>query len=82
MRSSWARNQPFDAPTDFDTLDRCITRGLPASMLPMHYNNGIRVWQSPGIVAIELEMVHETRIIPTDGKSPATPRQLSNWMVP
>ena len=80
MRSSWARNQPFDAPTDFDTWDRCITRGLPASMLPMHYNNGIRVWQSPGIVAIELEMVHETRIIPTDGKSPPVPRQISNWM--
>jgi hypothetical protein len=80
MRSSWVRNQPFDAPTDFDTWDRCITRGLPASMLPMHYNNGIRVWQAPGIVAIELEMVHETRIIPTDGKSPPVPRQLSNWL--
>jgi hypothetical protein len=80
MRSSWRRNQTYDSPRDFDSWDRCITRGLPASMLPMHYNNGIRVWQSPGLVAIELEMIHETRLIPTDGKAPPAPRQISNWM--
>lgn len=79
MRSSWRRDQSFERPTDFDTWDRCITRGLPASMLPMHYNNGIRIWQAPGLVTIELEMIHETRIIPTDGKS-WSPRAISNWM--
>jgi hypothetical protein len=79
MRSSWRRNQTYDTPTDFDSWDRCITRGLPASMLPMHYNNGIRVWQSPGLVAIELEMIHETRLIPTDGKARAS-RPITNWM--
>jgi len=79
MRSSWRRGQAYNLPTDFDSWDRCITRGLPASMLPMHYNNGIRVYQSPGLVAIELEMIHETRIIPTDGRQ-STPRQISNWM--
>ncbi|MBO9671193.1 MAG: hypothetical protein J7485_11825 [Sphingobium sp.] len=79
MRSSWRRNQSYDTPLDFDSWDRCITRGLPASMLPMHYNNGIRVWQSPGLVAIELEMIHETRLIPTDGKARAS-RAITNWM--
>ncbi len=76
---SWRRNQSYDTPSDFDSWDRCITRGLPASMLPMHYNNGIRVWQSPGLVAIELEMIHETRLIPTDGKA-RVPRAITNWM--
>jgi len=49
----------------YDTWDRCITRGLPVSMLPRNYNNGIRIMQSPGYVVVVLEMAHEARIIPT-----------------
>jgi hypothetical protein len=49
----------FDSVNDFDAWDRCITRGLPASMLPFNYNNGIRIHQAPGYVVIELEMIHE-----------------------
>ena len=79
MRSSWRANQTFDWTSDFDTWDRCITRGMPASMLPMQYNNGIRIFQSPGLVAIQLEMIHEVRIIPTDDSAPL-PAPIQNWM--
>jgi hypothetical protein len=79
MRSSYRPNQDFDWTTDFDSWDRCITRGLPASMFTINYNNGIRLWQAPGLVAIQLEMVHETRIIPTDGR-PGIPTQIHNWL--
>ncbi|MEO6151782.1 MAG: hypothetical protein ABIT09_11605 [Croceibacterium sp.] len=79
MRSSWRRGQSFDSWTDFDTWDRCITRGLPASMFPFMYNNGMRIFQSPGVVALQLEMVHETRIIPTDGRA-AIPTSIHNWL--
>jgi hypothetical protein len=79
MRSTWRRNQPFDSVNDFDSWDRCITRGLPASMFPFMYNNGMRIFQSPGLVALQLEMVHEVRMIPTDGR-PGIPVQLLNWM--
>jgi len=79
MRSSWRLGQAFDWVTDFDSWDRCITRGLPASMMPMMYNNGIRIFQSPGVVAIQLEMIHETRIVPTDG-SAALPARIHHWM--
>ena len=79
MRSTWRRGQPFDWVTDFDSWDRCITRGLPASMFPFMYNNGMRVFQSPGLVAIQMEMVHETRLIPTDGRAPI-PAQIHNWL--
>jgi len=58
----------FDNIDDFDTWDRCITRGMPVSMLTRNYNVGIRVMQSPGYVTILLEMAHEARIIPTDGR--------------
>src|SRR5690606_34268784 len=79
MRSSWRTGQTYDWTTDFDSWDRCITRGLPASMLPMQYNNGIRIFQAPGTVAIQLEMIHETRIVPVDGKGPIS-TAIHNWM--
>jgi hypothetical protein len=79
MRSSYRPGQSFDWVTDFDSWDRCITRGMPASMFPFNYNNGIRIFQSPGLVAIQLEMVHETRLIPTDGRPPI-PGQVKNWL--
>jgi hypothetical protein len=79
MRSDDIPGQTFDWVTDFDSWDRCITRGMPASMFTFNYNNGIRIFQSPGTVAIQLEMVHETRIIPTNGKAPV-PAQIHNWM--
>jgi hypothetical protein len=79
MKSDDLPGQTFDWVDDFDSWDRCITRGMPASMFTINYNNGIRVWQSPGIVAIQLEMVHETRIIPTDGR-PSVARSIHNWI--
>jgi hypothetical protein len=74
MRGSYKPGQTvFDTPDDFDTWDRCITRGMPVSMLTRNYNVGIRVMQSPGYVVILLEMAHEARIIPTDGRPTLDP---------
>jgi len=71
MRGSYKPGQTvFDRPEDFDSWDRCITRGLPVSMLPRNYNNGIRITQFPGYVVILLEMAHEARIIPTTPRPP------------
>jgi len=68
-RPRQANGRPiFDNIDDFDTWDRCITRGMPVSMLTRNYNVGIRVMQSPGYVILLLEMAHEARIIPTDGR--------------
>ena len=58
----------WDTPEDFDVWDRCITRGLPASMFPYRYNNGMQILQAPGYVILNLEMIHEARIIPVDGR--------------
>jgi hypothetical protein len=57
---------PFDGPEDFSLWERCITRGLPGSMVPGVYGNSYQIVQAPGFVAIRYEMVHETRIIPID----------------
>jgi hypothetical protein len=81
--SSWSTEQkgePFDSPQDdFDSWDRCITRGMPNSMLPFNYNNGIRIHQSPGFVVIDLEMIHESRIVPVDGR-PALASEIVQWL--
>jgi len=80
MHGSYKPGQTvFDSPEDFDTWDRCITRGLPVSMLPRNYNNGIRIMQSPGYVVILLEMAHEARIIPTDGR-PALDSSIKQYL--
>ncbi len=78
MGTSWFRDT-WDRPEDFDVWDRCITRGLPASMFPMQYNNGIEIIQAPGYVVLRLEMIHEARIIPIDGRAPLDPA-IKQWM--
>ena len=59
---------PFNTIDDFSLWDRCITRGLAGSWLPVVYGNGTRIMQTPDSVIISHEMVHETRVIPLDGR--------------
>ena len=59
--------------------DRCITRGMPVSMQARNYNNGIRIFQSPGYVVIQLEMAHEARIIPTSDMPPLD-SNIKQWL--
>ena len=58
---------PSDSYLDHSLYDRCLTRGLPGSMMPTNYGNSYTIVQAPGVVAIRYEMIHETRIIPLDG---------------
>jgi hypothetical protein len=59
---------PFDGPQDLTLYVRCITRGVPGSMMPAIYGNSYDITQGPGFVAIRYEMVHEARVIPLDGR--------------
>jgi hypothetical protein len=60
---------PFDGPEDFTLFDRCITRGVVGSILPVIYGNGNQILQAPGQVAISYEMVHDVRIVPLSGRT-------------
>lgn len=64
-------NGPFFTTEDFSYYDRCITRGVTGSILPSLYGDAVRIVQSPTEVAISYEMLHDTRIIPLDGRPPA-----------
>ncbi|HEY6816721.1 MAG TPA: hypothetical protein VI168_14370 [Croceibacterium sp.] len=78
MKSSW-NGQVFEGRQDFNPLDRCITRGMPASMVPFPYNNGVRIFQAPGWVVINHEMIHEQRFIPLDGR-PQPASAYTTWL--
>jgi hypothetical protein len=64
---------PFASPTDLSVYDRCITRGVVGSMMPVGYNAGNEIVQGPGYVALRNEMIHETRVIPLDGRVHLSP---------
>jgi hypothetical protein len=63
-----AGHGPADSWEDRSLWDRCITVGLPSVMFPTGYNNNVAILQGPGYVTITHEMMHDTRIIPTDGR--------------
>ena len=57
---------PADSYTDRSLYDRCITRGLPGSMMPAIYGDSYRIVQGQGFVGILYEMIHEARVIPLE----------------
>jgi hypothetical protein len=65
--------------TDRSLYDRCITRGVFGSVMPVIYGNGNQILQAPGLVSITYEMVHDTRIIPLDGR-PHIGRDLHQYL--
>jgi hypothetical protein len=75
QRARRERLQGREADTYLDRslYDRCITRGVLGSILPVIYNNGNEIVQGPGFVAIRNEMIHETRVVPLDGRPHLTP---------
>jgi hypothetical protein len=76
MGSDWAlpgESIDFQDQFDFDSWDRCSTRGLPSMMMPYRYNGGFKIHQSPGYVVFSLEMIHEARVIPVGDVDPLDP---------
>lgn len=65
------RRGPADSWEDRSLGDRCIVSrgGWPHVVVNAgSYGNIIRIIQSPGFVVLTHEMIHETRVIPVDGR--------------
>jgi hypothetical protein len=71
QRAAFANDAP-DSYTDMSAYVRCISLGMPGSMMPGVYGSAYEIVQAPGFVAIRHEMIHETRIIPLDGEAHAS----------
>jgi hypothetical protein len=72
------RGSRGDNPEDRRLSERCLVfGGVPR--LPGGYNNHLQIVQSPGYVVIEMEQIHDARIIPLDGR-PHLPPSIRHWM--
>jgi hypothetical protein len=74
-----ARSNAPSSWEDRSLYDRCITRGVMGSTLPVIYGNGNQIFQTPNSVVINYEMVHDTRVIPMDGR-PHVGRNLRSYL--
>ncbi|MEI9814010.1 MAG: hypothetical protein WDO18_15800 [Acidobacteriota bacterium] len=64
------RGHEFDGPENRGIAERCIYWGNEGPpMLPVGYNSTLQIVQGKGYVAIHQEMIHDVRVIPTDGRA-------------
>jgi len=78
--AEYSRMHPADGPEDLALTDRCLSWGTAGPpMLPGPYNDNYQIFQTPGYVAIVVEMIHDVRIIPLDGR-PHLPANVRQWM--
>lgn len=78
-RAAIQRRRP-EGPEDLDLPVRCIqwgTSGPP--MIPGPYNNNYQFVQTRDTIAIDVEMIHDMRIIPLDGRSHVS-EAIRRWM--
>ena len=69
---------PTDGPEDLELNVRCLqwaTAGPP--MLPGVYNNDVQILRTRDHVALLNEMIHDVRVVPTDGRPRGT---AARWM--
>ena len=57
---------PFNSYEDLGLYDRCITRGIPSSMMPAGYGSYYELIQGKDFVALRYEMIHEHRVVPIE----------------
>ena len=73
------KTSPADGPESRSLFERCITRGLPGAMMGDFYNHNYHILRTPGYVVISVEMIHDARIIPLDGRPHVGP-QIRQWL--
>jgi len=79
-RAAKNKGHEFDGPENRGLAERCIMWGNEGPpMMPVGYNSNLQIVQGPGYVAITQEMIHDVRMIPTDG-SPHLPANVREWM--
>ena len=81
IRTEHSTDRPHlqaDTWEDLELNDRCMIWQAGPPMLPSAYNNNFMFLQTPDYVAIQVEMIHDTRIIPLDGRS-HLPSNVRQW---
>lgn len=81
-RSAGGQPNNYDDPEARPLAERCLlafgsSSGPP--MLPVLYNNHYQIVQTPEYLMIVVEMVHDVRVIPLDGR-PHAPAHIRKWL--
>lgn len=76
-RAAWRKGHPADGPEDRSLSERCMTGQVP--MFGRGYNSNFQIVQTPTHVVINMEMMHDARIIPLDGR-PHIPGHIRGFM--
>jgi hypothetical protein len=80
--SALAADRKAKRDESYETLtayDRCISRSLPGAMLPGFYNHNYQIVQTRDYVVILVEMIHDARIVPLDGR-PHVNGAVRSWL--
>ncbi len=78
-RRAAVKGHEADGPEFRNSGERCVVSNYAGPpMMPSGYNNDLEIVQGPGYVAITMEMIHDTRVIPLDGR-PHAPEGVRNW---
>lgn len=67
-RARQRREHPADGPEDRSLAERCLAVNAGPPLLPWVYNNYVQVYQFADHVVIHNEMIHDARVVPTDGR--------------
>ena len=68
-----------DSWLDRNTWERCISRTLPTAMIPTVYNANYQIFQTPDHFVLVMEMIHQARIVPIDGR-PHASDDIRQWL--
>ena len=68
-----------DSWLDRNNWERCISRTLPTAMIPTLYNANYQILQTPDHFVLVMEMIHEARIVPLDGR-PHASGAIRQWL--
>jgi hypothetical protein len=74
-----SRAHEFDGPENRPLAERCLKlQGAGPPITPTAYNNNTKIVQGKDYVALWVEMGHEVRVIPLDGR-PHLPANIRTW---
>ena len=76
-RAERSKRGPADTYEDISPWTRCISRGWNG--IGSFYSSNYQIFQAPGYVVVFQELIHESRIIPLDGR-PHLPQNVKQWM--
>jgi len=78
--NAWREEHQWDSAKTRGLSERCLIWGQEGPpMLPLGYNSTYQFMQTEDYVILQLEMIHDVRIIPLDGGDPSE-NSLPQWL--